>query len=44
MIKNILELTVYDLIEVLVEVYKVIAVVGFSAILVGEVVKAVLAK
>jgi len=44
MIKNILELTVYDVIEVLVEVYKVLAVVAFTGFLVGEVIKAVIAK
>ena len=44
MIKNILALTLNDVIEVLVEVYKVIAVVAFTAFLVGEVIKAVIAK
>lgn len=44
MIKNILALTLNDVIDVLVEVYKVIAVVAFTGFLVGEVIKAVIAK
>ena len=44
MIKNLLALTVQDVIEVLTEVYKVIAVVAFTAFLVGALVEVVIRK